>query len=117
MTDVCLVIGAGAGIGGHVAKRFASAGYHAALCRRSDQEGLDKMIAEIADSGGTASGHMLNAVDEGAIEQLIDNIEADIGPISVVIYNLGAQIGNRSVAECVKEVIDFLEQRNLIKKV
>ena len=31
----CLVIGAGAGIGGTVGKRFAEGGYHAALCRRS----------------------------------------------------------------------------------
>ena len=99
MTDVCLVIGAGAGIGGHVAKRFASEGYHAALCRRSDHEGLEKMAAEIEAAGGSASGHLLNAVDEGAIEKLIDDIEADIGPINVVIYNLGAQIGNRPVAD------------------
>ncbi|GAB5488845.1 MAG: SDR family oxidoreductase [Parasphingorhabdus sp.] len=99
MADVCLVIGAGAGIGGHVAKRFASEGYHAALCRRSDQAGLDKMVADIEDTGGSASGHLLNAVDEGAIEQLIEDIEASIGPINVVIYNLGAQIGNRAVAD------------------
>ena len=99
MADVCLVIGAGAGIGGHVAKRFASEGYHAALCRRSDQEGLEKMAAEIEEAGGSASGHLLNAVDEGAIEKLIDDIEADIGPINVVVYNLGAQIGNRPVAD------------------
>ena len=67
MTDVCMVIGAGAGIGGHVAKRFARDGYHAALCRRSDLDGLDRMVAEIEASGGKASGHLLNAVDEGAI--------------------------------------------------
>ena len=99
MTDVCLVIGAGAGIGGHVGKRFASAGYHAALCRRSDQEGLEKMVAEIEANGGSASGHLLNAVDEGAIEKLIDDVEAEIGPINVVIYNLGAQIGNRALVD------------------
>ena len=34
---VCLVIGAGAGIGGNVARRFAREGYHAVLCRRSDE--------------------------------------------------------------------------------
>ena len=39
MKPVCLVIGAGAGIGGNVAKRFARDGYHACLCRRSDEEG------------------------------------------------------------------------------
>ena len=38
MDSVCLIIGAGAGIGGHVAKRFAKGGYHA-VCAA----GLDKM--------------------------------------------------------------------------
>lgn len=99
MTDVCMVIGAGAGIGGHVGKRFAADGYHAVLCRRSDQDGLDYMVAEIEASGGSASGHLLNAVEDGAIEKLIDDVEADIGAINVLIYNLGAQIGNRPLAD------------------
>lgn len=99
MTDVCVVVGAGAGIGGHVAKRFAQDGYHAALCRRSDQVGLDSMVGEIKASGGSASGHLLNAVDEGSIEELIDDVEAEIGPINVLVYNLGAQIGNRALAD------------------
>ena len=38
----------------------------------------------------------LNAVDEGALESLIEEVEA-IGPIDTVLYNLGAQIGNRSL--------------------
>ena len=36
MKPVCLIIGAGAGIGGNVAKKFASEGYHSYLCRRTD---------------------------------------------------------------------------------
>ena len=36
MKSVCLIIGAGAGIGGHVGKRFAREGYHVVLCRRND---------------------------------------------------------------------------------
>jgi NAD(P)-dependent dehydrogenase (short-subunit alcohol dehydrogenase family) len=94
-----MVIGAGAGIGGHVGKRFAQDGYHVALCRRSDQDGLDNMVAEIEASGGKASGHLLNAADEGSIEKLIDDVEAEIGSINVLVYNLGAQIGNRSLEE------------------
>ncbi|PHR20516.1 MAG: short-chain dehydrogenase [Sphingopyxis sp.] len=99
MTEVCMIIGAGAGIGGHVGKRFAQDGYHVALCRRSDQDGLDRMVGEIEAAGGSASGHILNAVEDGAIESLIDTLEAEFGPIKVVVYNLGAQIGNRALAD------------------
>ena len=49
MKKVCLVIGAGAGIGGTVAKKFASDGYYAYLARRTDEEGLNKLIKEIKD--------------------------------------------------------------------
>ena len=99
MKKVCLVIGAGAGIGGTVGKKFAMEGYHAALCRRSDQEGLQAMVQDIEASGGSASGHLLNATDEGAIEGLVEQVEKEIGPIDVVLFNLGAQIGNRSLED------------------
>lgn len=95
---VCLVLGAGAGIGGNVAKRFALEGYHSCLCRRSDSEGQERMVADIKGEGGEASGFMLNAVEEGAIEDLVERIEADLGPIEVAVYNLGAQIGDHPLA-------------------
>ncbi|MCA6297476.1 MAG: SDR family NAD(P)-dependent oxidoreductase, partial [Phenylobacterium sp.] len=95
---VCLILGAGAGIGGNVAKRFAREGYHACLARRSDKAGLDRLVAEIEAEGGSASGYMINAVDEGSIEQLVTGIEADVGPITVAVFNLGAQIGDRGLA-------------------
>ena len=99
MKPVCLVIGAGAGIGGTVARRFAREGYHACLCRRTDQEGLERMVAEIKDEGGEASGFLLNAVDDGAIEERVAAIESDIGGIDVAVYNLGAQIGDRALQD------------------
>ena len=99
MRPVCLVIGAGAGIGGTVARRFAREGYHACLCRRTDEEGLQRMVAEIEAEGGEASGFLLNAVDEGAIEERVATIESDIGGIDVAVYNLGAQIGDRTLQD------------------
>ena len=99
MEKVCLVIGAGAGIGGTVAKRFAKEGYHAYLARRTDEEGLEKLITQISDDGGKASGSLLNVIEENSIEDLINKIESEIGPIDTVIYNIGAQIGDRSLAE------------------
>ncbi|MBO6566206.1 MAG: SDR family NAD(P)-dependent oxidoreductase [Pseudomonadales bacterium] len=96
---VCLVIGAGAGIGGNVAKKFALEGYHAVLARRSDEKGLHNLVAQITDAGGTASGQLLSATEDGAIEHFVNQVEEDIGPIDVAVYNLGAQIGNRALAD------------------
>lgn len=95
---VFLVIGAGAGIGGRTAARFAKGGYHAVLARRSDEEGLARLVSQIEQDGGRASGSLLDAAADGTIEELVERIEQDIGPIETVLYNLGAQIGNRELA-------------------
>ena len=104
---VCLVIGAGAGIGGNVGIRFARAGYHAVMCRRSDAEGLEKLVETIESEGGSASGFLLNAVKPGTIEERVAAVEADIGPIHVAIYNLGAQIGDRSLADTSEKAFEM----------
>ena len=90
---VCLVIGAGGGIGANIARKFAIEGYHSCLARRTDQDGLDKWIKNIEAEGGEASGFLINAIEEGAIEKLIKDIEEGIGPIDTLVYKLGAQTG------------------------
>jgi len=99
MKPVCLVLGAGAGIGGTVAAKFAREGYHSYLCRRSDQEGLDKLIKGIEDAGGSASGSLMNAIEEDALEEVITKVESDVGPIEVLVYNLGAQNGMKLLSQ------------------
>jgi NAD(P)-dependent dehydrogenase (short-subunit alcohol dehydrogenase family) len=99
MKPVCLVIGAGAGIGGNVGKRFAQEGYHAVLCRRSDEAGLRNLVKSIEGEGGSASGFLLNAVEADSIEERVGAVESEIGPIEVVVFNLGAQIGDRALAD------------------
>ena len=99
MDPVCLVVGAGAGIGGNVGKRFAREGYHAVLCRRSDEEGLHALVASIELEGGSATGFLLDAIEPDSIEERIEAVEAEIGPIEVVVFNLGAQIGDRALKD------------------
>ncbi len=99
MKPVCLVIGAGAGIGGNVGRRFAREGYHAVLCRRSDEEGLHKIVQSIESEGGTATGFLMNAVEAGSIEERVAVVEESVGPIEVAVYNLGAQIGDRPLED------------------
>ena len=78
MKPVCLVIGAGAGIGGNVGKRFAREGYHAVLCRRSDAEGLRHLVDGIEKEGGSASGFLLDAAKAGMGKQSADEIAASL---------------------------------------
>ena len=99
MKQVCLVLGAGAGIGGTVAKKFAKEGFHSCLCRRSDQKGLDQLVSDIEQAGGSATGYLINAIEDNALEELILRIEKDVGPIEVLVYNLGAQTGMKLLNE------------------
>ncbi len=107
MKPVCLIIGAGAGIGGAVGAKFAREGYHAVLCRRSDKAGLDRLTDGIKAGGGAATGFLVNAVEDNAIEEIITKTEADIGPIEIVVYNLGAQIGDRPLANTTHKAFEL----------
>ena len=55
------------------------------------------MIADIQASGGSADGSLINVAEEGSIETLVTHIEDNIGPIKVAVFNIGAQIGDRSL--------------------
>ena len=77
--------------------RFAAEGYHAYLARRTNQQGLERLIADIQASGGSADGSLINVAEEGSIETLVRHIEDNIGPIEVAVFNIGAQIGDRSL--------------------
>ena len=103
---ICLVIGAGAGIGVNVAKKFAVAGYHSVILRRTNQQGLDDAVKNIEKEGGSATGFLINAIEENSIENLIEKVEETIGSIHVVVFNLGSQIGNRSLNETSEKVFE-----------
>ena len=107
MKKVCLIIGAGAGIGGNCAKVFAKNGYHAFMTRRTDQAGLDKIASEIKSENGEASGKIINVVEDNAIEELVDYVQDNVGEIEVAIYNLGSQIGNKKLDNTSNKVFEL----------
>ena len=58
---------------------------------------MQRLIADIQASGGSADGSLINVAEEGSIETLVTHIEDNIGPIKVAVFNIGAQIGDRSL--------------------
>jgi short-subunit dehydrogenase len=86
---VCLVIGAGDATGGAVAKRFARAGYTACVTRRS-LDSLQSLKAQIELAGGLCHAFASDARKEDDVIQLVEHIESHIGPIEVMVFNIGA---------------------------
>lgn len=86
-----LVIGAGDATGGAIARRFAREGYVACVARRT-QEAVMPLVAEIEQAGGQARGFGCDARDEQQVADLFATIEADIGPLEVVVFNIGANV-------------------------
>ena len=94
---VCLVVGAGSGIGAAVARKFAAEGYVTAIVRRSDTEKLHKLRDSIRQSAGECHAFQIDATKEGSLQGLVQEIESSIGPIACAVYNLGAQLGSRDI--------------------
>lgn len=86
-----LVIGAGDATGGAVAKRFAREGYIACVTRRSADK-LTTLVDEIRTEGGVAYGFGSDARKEEEMVTLIEQIERDIAPIEVAVFNIGANV-------------------------
>lgn len=97
MTDiqkgVALIIGAGDDTGSAIARAFARDGLHVCVVRRPARlEKLKALAASIMADGGSASPHGVDARDEEAMAALITEIETNIGPIDVAVFNIGANV-------------------------
>ncbi|WP_219215381.1 SDR family oxidoreductase [Variovorax boronicumulans] len=88
---VALVIGAGDSTGGAIAERFAQEGYIACLTRRSADK-LEPLLEGIRAQGGQAFGYGSDARKEEEVIALIEQVEAEHGPIEVLVFNIGANV-------------------------
>lgn len=88
---VALFIGAGDSTGAAIARRFAREGYVACLTRRSADK-LQPLVDSILAEGSRAHGFASDARKEDQVAELVETIERDIGPIEVMVFNIGANV-------------------------
>jgi len=105
---VALVIGAGDATGGAIARRFAAGGYVTCMTRR-DVVKLDALVREINEAGGTAHGFGSDARKEDDVVELVERIERDIGPIDVLVFNIGANVASSVVNETARKYFKIWE--------
>ena len=88
---VALVIGASDATGGAIARRFAREGFTVCVTRRNADK-LAPLVAQIESEGGKARAFGSDARKEEQMSALIEEIERDIGPVEVAVFNIGGNV-------------------------
>jgi len=87
---VALITGSSAGIGEALARGLAQAGAEVVINGRRT-EAVEKVVQSLKDAGLKAHAAPFDVTDPKAAARAIDGIEANIGPIEILINNAGIQ--------------------------
>lgn len=91
---VALIVGAGPQLGASCARRFGEAGLIPVLSSRSADR-----LAQMASTIPNAQAIACDAADEAAVERMVADIEARLGPIDCCVYNPGGGFNRTPVIE------------------
>ena len=91
MKQAAVIMGAGDATGGAIARRFARGGL-TAVCVRRTKEMVQPLVEEIRNAGREAEGFGCDARSEEEVIALFDKVEADIGAVQAVVFNIGANV-------------------------
>lgn len=122
---VCIITGAGRGIGKATALKFATEGAKVIVCDVTP-EWIDETVREIRDADGEAMGFVVDVRDRESIARMVQSVVATYGRIDCLVNNAGivrdAQLKNmtdeqfdqvidinlKGVYNCTKAVVDVM---------
>ncbi|MCX6028404.1 MAG: 3-oxoacyl-ACP reductase FabG [Chloroflexi bacterium] len=87
---VVLVTGASSGIGRAVALAFGASGAKTAVNCFRHREAAEETAGAIRQAGGAAIVCPADVTDRAAVEQMVAQVNAELGPIDVLVNNAGA---------------------------
>lgn len=93
-----LVTGASRGIGAAIARALAADGWPVTVNYRQDAESAEAVAREIVDGGGRALAIQADVSDAEATDALFNQVEAEWGPVLVLVNNAGVRADNLSPA-------------------
>ncbi|MCT8178865.1 SDR family oxidoreductase [Variovorax sp. Varisp41] len=105
---VALIIGAGDSTGGAIARRFAAGGYTACVTRRDAQK-LQPLVESIEAAGGKAVAFGSDARKEEEVIALFEQVEREVGPVEVLVFNIGANVPSSILEETARKYFKIWE--------
>lgn len=107
MKPVCLVVGAGPGIGRSVALAFAREGYDIALSARQPGR-VAAFVPAIEKLGAVVRVYESDAGDEASLRAVFRQVRKDLGDPDVLIYNPAAhEVGKPTALHADQVAADF----------
>src|SRR5256886_12240975 len=88
---VAILVGAGDAIGAAVARRFAKGGYTVCIGRR-DAAKSQGLVDELKAAGLDAHAFSVDARQEAEVHSLFADVEKNIGPIELCLFNAGSNV-------------------------
>jgi NAD(P)-dependent dehydrogenase (short-subunit alcohol dehydrogenase family) len=88
---VSILVGAGDAIGAAAARRFAKGGYKVCICRR-DPAKSQELVGELKAAGHDIRDFSIDARQEAEVQNLFADVEENIGPIEVCLFNAGSNV-------------------------
>src|SRR5712664_3489125 len=88
---VAILVGAGDAIGAAVARRFAKGGYTVCICRREAAKS-QALVDELKAAGLGAHALSVDARQEAEVQKLFADVESNVGPIEVCLFNAGSNV-------------------------
>ena len=108
---VALITGGAHGIGFSIAEGMAKCG--ATVCFNCSNEGsLEKGLAAYKAAGIDAHGYVADVTDEAAVNAMIAQIKADVGPVDILVNNAGI-VRDKLILSMKEEDFDMVINVNL----
>lgn len=110
---VVLVTGASSGIGKALALAFGASGARTAVHGHRHRAAAEETARAIRAGGGTAGVYQADVTDRAQVEQMVARVNAELGPIDVLINNAGGAFGLHPLTEMTDEFWDRVMAVNL----
>ncbi len=86
---VAVVTGASKGIGASIAKHLAAEGAKVVVNYASSREGAERVVSEIAGTGGKAVAVQANVAKKAEVERLFSEAKKAFGMVDILVNNAG----------------------------